>query len=620
MKLLSLLQDVPRIGRRGPRPGSRLSKLGQRWLKHLRNARGLSNRQLAAALECSVSRIRGVLNGKLPASLSEVEQLVALVSPRLMGLSQNPYAIWLDDLPFGGLSQNGCAAQRHPEGRSPEGLEPRHETVIDYLQLSGKVRNEFAVIRRFADLASAGSSLWTFFLPTASESVVCLLEQSGQGFLEPYRRTHPQYRSVYNIGALQTHCGTRFYVLVARVYVGASRCTCDLHGLVNGSHKLGGFWRHGCQTQSDGKRCPSDHYTRVPRTRCGRCGYSDNDFWKCRACTRLVYPEDCRDCEQLGAKRQHLMIEVTGTGNRIGLLVPLVQHLFARFAIPDSVVREGIDIAHDIELPFRALIPFQKSAPLGKRRYRTVIAHDNGTRVPSGITFSDNRIVFYSKPHEVEYRRSVDFDFAASLPAHMLDWFRGTGTRAEFRDRSKSAAGKPWDLSDIRKDWLNVAYGDLRLIEPHTVEAELLRGAKQFGFVPGRLRPPEVWNSRDSGKKNKRGVVGVLTLREDSARPNEVQASGLEQDIERLLQTIQHPHDIGRAVEARLPSIEAQIRNALRRSKERRLEQGRSTASPSAEIVWNVRKENARLSREADAYFDSHREETLAAPTAIAFR
>jgi hypothetical protein len=274
------------------------------------------------------------------------------------------------------------------------------------------------------------------------------------------------------------------------------------------------------------------------------------------------------------------MIEITGAGCKHGLLEPLVQHLFAPFVIADTVVRESLHIALDIELPYSSVIPFQvlDNFDGGKHPYRSVRAVSNRSDTAPGLYWGGHdQVVAYDKRAEVLYRWEEELDRSTTLPAHMKDWEDGAGTRLEFRSKDKSDPGRAFDLGNVRKDWLTFALADLSKAIPGTIEAELLRDAKRWGVAhhkPSRKRIKAKRAKFDAVRPTRRkrqpwlelDVVDVWVDRQDRARKAEYVEKNAEVLFKALYDELlrtQHPFDIGQAVEAALTGLETQLQRAL---------------------------------------------------------
>ncbi len=697
-----------KTGTRGPSPKPRLTPVEQAYYKCLRNQIGLTNKDLANSMGCSVSLIRGVLNGSRGLDEKEAGRLWTVVLPaQPIHERYKAYSPWTSKVPIGQAlvtsdqakenrmrnSKNTCGpstqartplstentsgprTQKHThestERRPPiiavgndairtesskvnsaqhtrrtvdgtvlkappksaaytiravdtdagpsgdaRALLPNYFVFFDKLKLSGKARNP-TTLTSFFDRLFLDSHWLNFELPPPLGPRSFYLQFSTENYFGTERRSHPHFRKVFNVGYPIIVNGSRYIELVGRLYVGATRGTCDEHKWVRGPHKRTGKWRAGCWFEEQGEECPSDHYERVP-PRCGHCDYSADEYRKCPACTNLANRDGCPECDAKTALKQDIMIEITGAGCQLGFIEPLVQHLFTPWVRTETVTRDDYHIAMDIEAPPNALVPFQRIDGLapGRGPFKAVRAVTNEPDVTPGIYFgSDNQVVIYDKPGQIAYRREVQEDETASVPAHMERWAPGVGLRIEFRSTEKSLPGEACDLSKARKHWMGMALADVRYAVPGTIEAELVLEAKRFGFAhrtPSRDRlkkrrakfdlPRPLKSGREPWRE--RDITDVLVVRQERYRNSgeveqitQVLADALYEELKR----IQHPLDIGQAVEDALPALEASLRRALTPGPTRagsELRAGVPIEKPPGIVTWEENARRRRLERQ----------------------
>ena len=453
--------------------------------------------------------------------------------------------------------------------------QPRYFVGIDQIRFSGKVLDQRALILYFNRLLPSYNEWYSFCGQSPNGLRQFFLQRSSEDYISHARRHHKEYRYAINVATLISGNDTQALDLVAKLRLGATRATCADHGYVRGPHKRGGNFGIPCLAEQMGKKCPSDHYKYVPR-RCGRCTYSDEFFWQCHECRSLTHGIGCPECDRRTARKPHLFIEIKGAGCRLGLLEPLVQYLFAQFAIMATIVREGIHIALDLELPYAAILPFQKMQQEHRkgRPFSVVEAMKFGSETPCMFCFGrDRRVVTYCKRSEYRHRREEAHDLTASLPEHMLPWDNDSGTRLEFRSKNKTSPWMTHRLCSVQKDWLTFAIADLRLAKPTSIEADLLAEAKMFGFVHhkpsiervrqklGRIETPPLKRRRYPGRDH--DVIDIWTYRKERARDAESNVSVMSRALYVELVRIQHPFNVGQAVEKALPALEQQIQRAL---------------------------------------------------------
>lgn len=588
-------------GKRGPAKKRRLTSAEAAWYQSQKNKNRLSTQGIAKELGVAESTLRSILNGLRGVTEEQKKALATYVlpSPEQPIHVRYPHHSWLTKV------SNGERVGGHV-------LNPRHGVVIDKLKLSGKTESPDDLLSMFNKLVPDYETSYEFILPNEKGVMTFFLQRAEQNKFNQGVRIHWKYKLTLNVGVLLSISGTNYLKLVAQIHVAPTRASCEQHGRVRGPHKS---WRCGCETQMQGKPCPSNHYHRQNR-RCGQCNFSDDDFWKCPTC-RILNGHGCPRCDDLSAKRQHLAIEVTGAGCRLGFLVPLVRHLFAPFVVPETVVRDHIDLTLAVELLFVDGLPFQKKDFLenGRRPYQAIRAIRN-ENAPPGYYFGGNQqIRAYGKPEQVAYRRNELVDATAFLPDFMRDWRPGHGTWIEFCIDKKSPPGQAHDLSTARKDWKGLALADLTRLRPGSIEEELVLEAKMRGFThhsPSRKRVRENLKRREKpSRRGKRGphldVVDCWVHQQDGVRVTEAErVAGLLYDaLYAELLRIEHPFDVSQAVEDALPAVQAEIEAALTHDFRGRMDnpllRGRRVASTPGIVTWTMNSEGKKLTRAFEA-------------------
>jgi transcriptional regulator with XRE-family HTH domain len=536
----------------------KLTQIERAFVRYQRNAKGLSNKDVALVLGCSESMVRSVLNGNRTISDQEKNALMTYVIPTLYDPTDYFYSPWCNKLPFG--------------KKNDEKEEVRSGVVFDGIKLSGKVVNSKKLLKYFDNLFSNKKTFYEFFIATKHGPLKFVLHKSK----EPYsKRSIRNYELIINIGVEIKINGVSWYDLVARLYVGATRARCPEHKWRLSHHKRSGAFKD-CLIEKNGGKCPSDHYVYKPIIRrCGKCLYPDTEYQKCLDCRTLTHGLNCHECNRLSLARPDLRIDISGAGCRHNLLVPLVKNLFTPFVIPETVVREHVEIALDIDLPYLSILPFQKNISIGPywRPFRKVTIASDFENAPT--LYIGSRVKAYDKGAEIKYRCNVEMDRTVMPPDHMRGWDPESGTRLEFEngDDRKSLPGQAHDLSNLRKDWLTFALADLRQVPPESIESYLVTDAKRFGYVnhePSRERlrdklarrenpPPKPQGKPGSDK----GAIDMWLTRQGKAKDAVSVTKMLGEVLYEELLRIEHPFDVGEAVEKALPRLQSQLKNAL---------------------------------------------------------
>ena len=604
-------------GARGPEAKDGFSELERAYLKVHRNAKGLTNQEIAERA------VEAVLGGKRGADPDRLEAIASLVLPdQSVADLYLDFSPWLGRTTGGGSSGERIVGQEGPDGQDPPAstmppkaadnpqppvLDPRHVVGFDGLMFSGKVRDPSSLIHFFQQLVRSCSDNYEFHLPTPSGPRHFVLSRSRETYLPGIKRPRKGYQTVYNIGLVLDHLPVPQIILVARLYVGSTRSKCPSHRWVQGSHRS---W--ACLEHQAGGTCPPHHYEHHPR-RCGQCGFSDRDFWKCPACAK-PNGQGCPECDRRTRDKPDLFIEITGKGCQHQVHVPLVQHLFSRFVDPATVVRQACDIALDVELPWASTLPVQdKDLMTGNQRpftsSRTV--RNNDGEAPPGLYLGD-RFRAYGKHEEVRNRQDEGMDLAATLPGHMADWEHSSRLEFTFGGKYKSQPGQAGDLSTLPKDWNTCILADLSRLQPGTIEHALAWEAKLFGFTyhkASRKRIQAAFKKFENPKLGKRNpgspyelmdAIDTWDHRQGKARYAEDIAQVLADATMDTLRRIRNEFDMGQAVEAALPRLEREIRDALTAPSTRLLETGMTTTSAPGVVAWEEKAKLKNDSREYD--------------------
>jgi hypothetical protein len=309
------------------------------------------------------------------------------------------------------------------------------------------------------------------------------------------------------------------------------------------------------------------------------------------------------------------MIEVMGKACMLGVHIPLVQHLFSQFVIPESVVRESLDLALDVELPFSHILPVQiRKLRAGKQRLARTARGFRNENAPPGLIIG-KRTKAYSKPHEVFFRWHEQDDRTAMLPGHMQDWQPWHGTRIEFTLDEKSLPGQAHILSSAKKDWNMMALADLRRLQPDTIESHLAWDTKRWGFAchrPSRDEIKKKLKRFDKGASRTpyqlMDVVDLWVYRQGKARNSEkiaqVMVDGLYQELVR----IKHEFKVGEAVESTLADREMELRKALTPpfgTQSRELwTTGRLVKEPPGIVTWQHKSKFEKQSRRIEEQWE----------------
>ena len=611
-------------GLRGPTRKPTLTGRQRAFLKYHRNSEGMTNQQLAQAMGRSKCWVRAVLNGTRGVDQHELETLATHVLPHQPFTDRyQDYSPWMKRTTgrgSGGEHVVGLDGREPPVASMPPKAaatlqppvqNPRHVVGFDGLMFSGMARDQAAPIKFFPQLVRSGSDCYEFYLPTPSGSRLFTLSLAVDNHISPLKKARPGFQKIYNIGLVLDHLPVPQIVLVARLCVGATNSRCRSHRWIRGPHRS---W--GCLYHQQGKTCPSFHYHYHPR-RCGQCDFSDRDLWICSDCARLN-GEGCPECERLTREKSNLFIEVTGKGCQHQVHVPLVQHLFSRFVDPATVVRHACDIALDMDLPWANTLPVQdRELMTGNQRPFSTSrkVRNNDGKDPPGLYLGNRRVRGYGKHEEVRYRQDEDMDLTATLPSHMADWEHSTRLEFTFGAKFKSQPGLAGDLSNLPRDWSTFILADLSCLQPGTIEHELAWEAKLFGFTyhkASRKRVQGAFTRFENPKLGKRNpgspyelmdAIDTWVHRQGKARYAEDNAQVLADVTMDTLRRVRHGFDVGQAVEAALPRLEGEIRDALTPpvgAHARALEMGRRTSRPPGSVTWQEKARDRQESRKIE--------------------